>query len=163
MSNARRSATYALFFVSGAAGLVYEVVWSRLLKDLFGITAYAVAAVLATFLGGLALGAWLLGRRVDRDPRPLRFYGYLELGVGAAALLGTVVLRVLEPLHHAAAVRWPPGSPILLLVRVAIASLVVLPPTLLMGATLPAITRDVVARLGKVGTELGGLYALNTA
>src|SRR5438477_2785712 len=104
MSNARRSATYALFFVSGAAGLVYEVVWSRLLKDLFGVTAYAVAAVLATFLGGLALGAWLLGRRVDRHRWPLRFYGLLEMGVGAAALLGSVVLRAVEPLHQAAAV-----------------------------------------------------------
>src|SRR6266849_6286120 len=103
MSNSRRIATYALFFASGGAGLVYEVVWSRLLRDVFGITAYAVAAVLATFLGGLALGAWLLGRQVDRTP------------------------------------------------------------TVLMGATLPAITRDVVARLGKVGTEVSALYALNTA
>jgi spermidine synthase len=163
MGDARRRATYALFFVSGAAGLVYEVVWSRLLKDLFGVTAYAVAAVLATFLGGLALGAWLLGRRIDRHPWPLRFYGYLEIGVGSAALLGTVALRLFEPLHQAAAVRLSPGSPLLLLVRVAIASVVVLPATLLMGATLPAITRDVVARMGKVGRDLSGLYALNTA
>ncbi len=163
MSNSRRIATYALFFASGGAGLVYEVVWSRLLRDVFGITAYAVAAVLATFLGGLALGAWLLGRQVDRTPRPLRLYGFMEIGVGVAALLGTLVLPAIEPLNDAAAARWPPGSPILLLVRVLIASLVVLPPTVLMGATLPAITRDVVARLGKVGTEVSALYALNTA
>ncbi|HWE24223.1 MAG TPA: fused MFS/spermidine synthase, partial [Myxococcales bacterium] len=134
-----------------------------LLKDLFGITAYAVAVVLATFLGGLALGAWFLGRRVDCEPKPLRFYGLLEIGVGAAALVGTFVLRILEPIHQAAAVRWPPRSPTLFLIRVAIASLVVVPPTLLMGATLPAITRDIVARVGKVGRELSVLYALNTA
>lgn len=163
MGEARRRATYALFFVSGAAGLVYEVVWSRLLKDLFGVTAYALAAVLATFLGGLALGAWLLGRRVDRHPLPLRFYGFLEIGVGAAALMGALVLRLVEPIHQAVAMRLSPGSPILLLVRVAIASAVVLPPTLLMGATLPAITRDFVARMGSVGRDLSGLYALNTA
>jgi spermidine synthase len=163
MGNAGRRAIYTLFFVSGAAGLVYEVVWSRLLKDVFGVTAYAVAAVLATFLGGLALGAWLLGRRVDLDPRPLRFYGFVEIGVGVLALLGTFVLRALEPFHLSAAARLSPGSPILLLARLAIASLVVLPPTVLMGATLPAITRDVVARMGKVGRDLSALYALNTA
>src|SRR5215813_3723204 len=56
----RLRAISALFFASGAAGLVYEVVWSRLLKELFGVTAYAVAAVLATYLAGLALGGWLL-------------------------------------------------------------------------------------------------------
>ena len=80
--SARVRAIRSLFFVSGAAGLIYEVVWSRLLKDLFGITAYAVAAVLATYLGGLALGGWLLSGRADREPNPLRLYALLELAIG---------------------------------------------------------------------------------
>jgi len=160
---ARLRMIYGLFLVSGAAGLVYEVVWSRLLKDVFGVTAYAVAAVLATYLGGLALGGWLLGSRADRQPNPLRFYGILELGIGAAALLGTLLLRFLEPFHDAAAVRLAPGSPALLLIRVLLASLVVVPPTFLMGATLPAMTRAFVARAESVGRELSLLYALNTA
>ena len=75
--SARGSGIYLLFFLSGAAGLVYEVVWSRLLKDVFGVTAHAVAAVLATFLGGLALGSWALGRYADR-------YDRLADGVAAA-------------------------------------------------------------------------------
>ena len=162
-SAARRRIACGLFLVSGGTGLVYEVVWSRLLKDVFGVTAYAVAAVLAAYLAGLALGAWLLGKRADREPDPLRFYGILELGVAATALLGTLVLRVLDPLHQAAALRLSPGSPALLFLRVLLASLVVLPPTVLMGATLPAMTRAFVDRAGNVGRELSLLYALNTA
>src|SRR6267154_4012212 len=100
---ARLRMIYGLFLVSGSAVLVYEVVWSRLLKEVFGITAYAVAAVLATYLAGLALGGWLLGGRADRQTRPLRFYGLLELGIGATALLGSALLPFLEPLHQAAA------------------------------------------------------------
>lgn len=159
----RLRATSGLFLASGAAGLVYEVVWARLFKEVFGVTAYAVAAVLATYLAGLALGGWLLGGRADRASKPLRFYGLLELGIGATALVGTLILRVLEPLHEAAAVRLAPGSPALLLIRVLLASLVVLPPTFLMGATLPAMTRVFVDRIGSVGRELGLLYSLNTA
>src|SRR6266478_5297697 len=133
----------------------------RAISGLF--LASGAAAVLATYLAGVALGGWLLGGRADRAPRPLRFYGLLELGIGATALIGTLVLRVLEPLHEAAALRLAPGSPALLLIRVLLASLVVLPPTFLMGATLPAMTRVFVDRIGSVGRELGLLYALNTA
>ena len=159
----RLRAVQALFVVSGAAGLIYEVVWSRLLKEIFGVTAYAVAAVLATYLAGLALGSWLLGRRADREPNPLRFYGFLELAVGATAVVGALLLRFLGPFHDAAALRLAPGSPVLLLVRLLLASLVVLPPTFLMGATLPAITRVFVGGLQTVSRDLGALYALNTA
>ncbi|TMA21449.1 MAG: tetratricopeptide repeat protein [Deltaproteobacteria bacterium] len=158
----RLRAIYGLFLVSGAAGLIYEVVWARLLKEVFGVTAYAVATVLAAYLGGLALGAWLLGSRVDRQTHPLRFYGFLELGIAATAFLGALLLRFLEPLHDAAAIRLSPGSPMLLLIRVLLASLVVLPPTFLMGGTLPAVTRAVVADLRNVGRDLSLLYALNT-
>src|SRR5258705_2895288 len=100
-SAARRRIACGLFLVSGGTGLVYEVVWSRLLKDVFGVTAYAVAAVLAAYLAGLALGAWLLGKRADREPDPLRVYGILELGVAPKAPFGTLGLGVLHPLHPA--------------------------------------------------------------
>ena len=161
-SSRLRVAIYGLFLVSGAAGLIYEVVWARLLKEVFGVTAYAVATVLATYLGGLALGAWLLGSRVDRETHPLRFYGFLELGIAATALFGALLLRFLDPLQDAAAIRLSPGSPMLLLIRVLLASVVVLPPTFLMGGTLPAVTRAVVADVGNVGRDLSLLYALNT-
>jgi spermidine synthase len=152
-----------LFFLSGAAGLVYQVVWSRLLQEVFGVSAHAVTAVLATYLGGLALGSWLLGPIVDRHSRPLRTYGFLELGVAATALLGTVAVHGVEPLHQWIALRLAPDSAALVAVRMVLASLVVLPPTVLMGGTLPAMSRAFVARSAGVGREIAFLYALNTA
>jgi spermidine synthase len=160
---ARRALTHAIFFLSGSAGLIYEVVWSRLLKEVFGVTAYAVAAVLATYLGGLALGAWALGGLVDRRARPLRFYGQLEICIGVLALLTAPLLRFFEPIDRFAATRLAPDSFLLIAIRLALASLVILPPTFVMGATLPAMTKAMVSRLGRLSRELAFLYALNTA
>src|ERR1700749_455630 len=100
---ARIALTHAIFFLSGSAGLIYEVVWSRLLKEVFGVTAHAVAAVLATYLGGLALGAWALGGKVDRRARPLRFYGQLEICIGLLALATAQLPRFFEPIDRLAA------------------------------------------------------------
>jgi spermidine synthase len=163
LKNRRLAAICALFFFSGAAGLVYEVVWSRLFKDVFGVTAYAVAAVLATYLGGLALGSWALGRAADRSSDPLRLYGLLEIGVAATALAGLQAIRLFDPLHAAAASRLAPGSPALACVRLVLASVVILPPTFLMGGTLPAMTKVFVERREAVGRQVSMLYALNTA
>lgn len=163
MRASRRILVCALFFCSGAAGLVYQVVWSRLLNELFGVTAHAVTAVLATFLGGLALGGWWLGRTADRRPDALRFYGWLELGIGATAVAGTWVIAAFDPVHVWFASRLPPDSMALVLVRALLASIVILPPTVLMGGTLPAITRVVVERMGELGRRLSLVYALNTA
>jgi len=159
----RLAALYLAFFLSGAAGLVYQVVWSRLLNQVFGVSAHAVTAVLAAFLGGLALGGWVLGRVADRVPDPLRLYGFLELGIGATALAGTWVVRSFAPLNAWFATRLAPDSIGLLCIRALLASAVVLPPTFLMGGTLPAITRAFVDRIGSLGRELPLLYALNTS
>ncbi|HWE25124.1 MAG TPA: fused MFS/spermidine synthase [Myxococcales bacterium] len=158
-----RRAIPALFFASGGAGLVYEVIWSRLLKDLFGVTAHAVAAVLASYLLGLALGSWLLGPAADRARNPLRVYGLLEIGVALSALATSFLLPHLEPIHAWAATRLAPDSAALAGIRLALAAAVVVPPTLLMGATLPAMTRASVKSVAELGREVGLLYAVNTA
>jgi spermidine synthase len=72
----------ACFFLSGATGLVYEVLWIRMLGLVFGHTVFAVTTVLTAFMAGLGLGSWIFGRTADRQPRPLRLYGLLEIGVG---------------------------------------------------------------------------------
>lgn len=152
----------ALFFCSGLVGLVYQVVWSRWLNEVFGVTVYAVTAVLITFLGGLALGGFVLGRVADRRKQPLAFFGALEVGVALAAVLGAWSISLLDPLHVSAARRFAPDSPLLLGARVLLAAIVIVPPTFLMGGTLPAMARVFTRRLGRLGRELSLLYAINT-
>ena len=85
-----------LFFASGALGLIYEVVWSRMMMHVFGSTAIAVGTVLAAFMSGLAVGAWLFGPIADRSRNPLRLYAFLEFGIALAALAGTANLIMLD-------------------------------------------------------------------
>src|SRR5574337_927369 len=70
------------FFLSGAAGLIYEVVWTRMLTQIFGNTTYAIATVLSAFMAGLALGSYLFGQIADRRKNDFLLYGILEAGVG---------------------------------------------------------------------------------
>lgn len=87
-----------VFFLSGATGLIYEVLWTRQLALIFGVTTYAVSTVLATYMGGLALGSYLVGRQVDRVRDPLRLYAVLEAGIGLYALLVPFLFAALRPL-----------------------------------------------------------------
>src|SRR5512138_2874851 len=94
---------YLLFFLSGAAALVYQVVWVRSLTLVFGGSHLAVTAVLSIFMGGLALGAYVVGRRVDREPRLLRLYGLLELGIAPSDLLFIALMKVYTSVYVAMA------------------------------------------------------------
>src|SRR6266699_6739990 len=92
-----------LFFLSGATGLVYELLWVRLLYQAFGSTIQSVTTVVAAYMGGLGLGAWLLGRRADRHPRPGALYGRLEIAIGVFGLVSPLVLALAHRLYVAAA------------------------------------------------------------
>src|SRR5438046_5781016 len=81
-----------LFFLSGATGLIYELLWVRVLYQSFGSTIQSVTTVVAAYMGGLGLGAWLFGRRVDRTPRPAVLYGWLEIAIGIFGTLSPLVL-----------------------------------------------------------------------
>src|SRR5258705_12692707 len=94
----RPALTYGvLFFLSGATGLIYELLWVRVLYQSFGSTIQSVTTVVAAYMGGLGLGAWLFGRRVDRTPRPAVVYGRREIAVGGFGLLPPPVLRLAHP------------------------------------------------------------------
>lgn len=152
----------ALFLVSGATGLVYEILWSRLLTThVFGTTVYAVSTVLAAFMCGTALGAFALGRRADRLALPLRMYALLEAGVGLYAFAFPILLKGVVVVFVAAA-RGKDLSPALVLLRFVLAFVVLLPPSILMGATLPALARHVTRSRDRLGRYVGGLYGLNT-
>ena len=155
---------FILFFLSGAAALVYEVAWTRSLGLVFGASHLAVTTVLAVYMGGQALGSALLGDRADRTDRPLRLYGLLEIGVGLSAVAFLALMKV-YPLLYAPLARVAAGDRLALTVlRVAFAVAATIVPTTLMGGTLPTLARFAAGRgaVG-VGRQLSFLYAVNTA
>src|SRR4029077_7260836 len=87
---------WVCFFFSGLSGLIYEVVWVRQFELVFGVSTYAVGAVLTAFMGGLCLGSWAGGRWADRTPNPLKTYGILELLIGLYALCFPAFFRLLN-------------------------------------------------------------------
>src|SRR5262244_886891 len=91
-----------LLFASGAAALVYQVLWVKQLSLVVGVDVYAVTTTIAGFFAGLALGGWLFGRSADRTERPLRLYAALELGVGVLGALATLALEHAAPVFVAA-------------------------------------------------------------
>lgn len=152
------------FVASGAAGLMYEVVWFRSLTYVFGATQLAVSTVLASFMGGLALGSWLLGAAADRMRRPLRVYAMLEVGIAIGGLSVPWLLRLVEPIGHMAYenIASSSGSAVLALIRFVCVVIVLLVPTTLMGATVPVMSRFLVSRGESLGLKVGSLYAANT-
>lgn len=153
---------YPLFFASGAAGLIYEVVWTRMLLYVFGAGLFAVCAVLAAFMAGLALGSWLLGRVSDRLARPLRLYAGLEAAIAAAGLLVPFILTRAGAADGWAYQAFGDNFAMLTVFRFLLAFLVMLVPTTLMGATLPVLSRFMVRQREHLGLHVGGLYAINT-
>src|SRR5256885_2875018 len=152
-----------LFFLSGATGLVYELLWVRILYQSFGSTIQSITTVVAAYMGGLGLGAWLLGRKADRHPRPAALYGWLEIAIGAFGLASPFVLSLAHRVYIGTAGTLALGGAASVALRFGLAALVLLVPTTLMGGTLPAMTRAFMGDdRGLLKRSLGGLYGLNT-
>jgi spermidine synthase len=155
------AALHLLFFASGATALVYEVLWMRRFTVLFGGTALAAAVTVAALFLGIAAGSAVAGRRAPRLRRPLAAFGWLEVMVGAGAVLATLVLdlyaRVLGAL--------PADAPaaLLLSAKLLLAFAATGPAAFAMGGTLPVLAEAAVARDGRLGASVGGLYAANLA
>lgn len=157
-----RRTLLVLFFLSGACGLVYEVVWMRMLTLVFGATAFAAAAILASFFAGLALGSFWFGRLIDRGHDPLRVYGLLEAGVGVFAFLMPALLAGVTEIYVLIAREVGLGWYAISLVRFALAFTVLLVPATLMGGTLPVVVKFFARRESRLGRDIGRLYAINT-
>lgn len=163
-------AVLAAFGLSGFVALCYEVIWSRVLALIIGSSVYAFSIMLTTFLIGLAAGASVASRVVDRIRRPVLVFAFLELGVGLASLAGAYLFNEL-PYLFVQLYRWiaDSGFALLLLARFIVASMVMIAPTLLLGALFPLVvriafgSRDGPARdRGYVGRTVGNAYAVNT-
>ena len=157
-----RIAVFALFFFSGVSGLIYEVVWTRLLTSILGNTIYAVSIVLSAFMAGLSIGSLAAGRFIDTRKDSLKIYAALELFIGIAGFGITVLLNQTGPVyvwvHHALA----DSGPAISAWRSLFAFLVLIVPTTLMGATLPVLSKFTSESDSKIGATVGMLYGLNT-
>ena len=141
---------------------MYEVVWVRSLSLIFGGTHLAVTTVLSVFMGGLALGSFLIGKRVDTIKNPLRFYGLLEIGIALFAGLFIILMKIYPDLY-VFLVRGKENSNFYLsFIRVLFAFVSLIAPTTLMGGTLPVLTRFVSKHPEKLATRLAFLYGFNT-
>src|SRR5262249_15159858 len=150
-------------FVSGCAGLVYEVMWTRSFGLVFGSTTRAASVVLAAFFLGMALGNWLGGRLASASrAAALRSYARIEAAVAGTALLVLVWLKLYHGVYPSLyrATLASPG--VLSALQLGLAALALGPPCIGMGATLPLMSRAVVANEAHLGRRLGFVYALNT-
>ncbi|MHC4738010.1 MAG: fused MFS/spermidine synthase [Planctomycetota bacterium] len=151
-----------IYFASGACSLIDEVVWVRLLKLTLGNTVYASSIVVSMFMGGLALGALIMGRYSDRVKEHLRLYALLETLVTISALLLPWALKLADNLYIWFYRTYDPTHGQLLIVQVIISAAILLVPSMIMGSTLPLLGRFVTALEKEAGHLVGKLYALNT-
>ncbi len=153
---------YLVFFFSGAAALIYEVIWVRYLSLIFGGSHLAVTTVLAVFMGGLALGSYKIGKKFSNYKNTLLLYGLLELGIAASALVFITLMRFYPAIYIPLARISDSSSVYLSCIRVVFAVIALILPTTLMGGTLPLLS-SFVARSGEgLGTRLSFLYGFNT-
>ena len=157
-----RLGVYLVFLLSGAAGLVYEVLWVRQLTWVFGISTYAIATVLAAFMAGLALGSFLFGRVALRVRRVLVLYGLLEIGIGIFGWLLPHAFAGLQRVYGGvyddlSATPW-----LFATLRALVLGLLLLVPTTLMGGTISVLAKFFKRSQATIGRDLGKLYAFNT-
>ncbi len=151
-------ALFLLFIGSGCAALIYEIVWFQLLQLVIGSSAISLGILLGTFMGGMCLGSLLLPRLIRQREHPLRVYAMLEAGIGVLGVLILVGMPLVGGIYTA----WAGEGMAGIIFRAIVAGVCLLPPTILMGATLPAISRWVRATPEGV-SWLGFFYGGNIA
>src|SRR5262245_34996940 len=149
---------FLLFVGSGCAALIYEIVWFQLLQLVIGSSSISLGILLGTFMGGMCVGSLLLPRLISARRHPMRVYAFLETGIG---VLGILILFGM-PLVGGVYMAWAGTGMASIILRAIAAGICLLPPTILMGATLPAISRWVKATPEGV-SWLGLFYSGNIA
>lgn len=155
-------AVASLFVFSGLAGLVYEVVFSKALALTFGSTALATHTVLATYMGGMAIGAVLGGMLAQRSRRPLVAYAVCELAIGACVMVTPQLFELVRDVYVMIAAGSPVDAAFLTPLRIGLGATVLLVPTILMGMTLPLLARFLSDRRETLGLSVATLYGANT-
>ncbi len=159
-----------VFVLSGAAGLIYESIWTRYLGLLVGHSAYAQVIVLVIFLGGMSAGATFASRRSARLAEPLLWYAVIELAVGVIGLFFHDLFRVASGFAYSTLFPALAGATLLVVAKWTLAALLILPQSVLLGATFPLMSAGLIRRLGRdpgdpsaaSGRVLGILYFANS-
>ena len=149
------------FVLSGATGLIYEVLWMRMLGLVFGATTLAVSTVLVAFMGGLALGSALAGRLGSRIQHPLRVYGFFEIGIALYALAVPLLFSLTDDAYVFIWQNFGGSFLVFSLLRFVLSSLVLLIPTTLMGATLPVLSAALLRSEAVANSAITRLYTRN--
>jgi len=150
-----------VFFASGVSALLYQIVWLKYLGLIFGNTVYAASTLIAVFLGGLGLGAFLFSRALTRV-RPLLAYACVEALIGTIGAFSPNLFAMLDRAYVAAFPGVHGSFASMTLLRIALSALFLLPPTVLMGGTLPLLVRWFTGERQGTGTAISALYAVNT-
>lgn len=172
---------YIFFFLSGMTGLIYEILWTRMLSLTFGHTVFAISSILSAFMGGLALGSYLIGRFVDKiSPGSksggfigkllnagsyspyVRIYGILQLFIGLYVLLTPSLINQVNKIYIGIMQNYSPGLYPLSVITFFLSVLVFIFPTVCMGATLPVICKFVVKSYREIMPKTARLYSINT-
>jgi predicted membrane-bound spermidine synthase/tetratricopeptide (TPR) repeat protein len=156
-----RGLVFLALFLSGLAGLMHEVVWAKLLANLTGSTAKSHAVVLSVFMGGLAIGAVIFGRRSDKRERPLMVYVWLEVLIGLYCLVLPILTKGAGSVYESLAAATFEQQNLKLVLRLVLALAVVALPAIMMGGTLPVLARYLVEEVAQTRKAVASLYALN--
>jgi spermidine synthase len=161
VSPRRAGAVLALFFLSGACDLVFEIAWGRALSLVFGVTAFAVSSVVASFLLGLAAGGLAVSRLPAAEEQPMVLFGWLHAGIGVSAVGTLLLLPAARAVYVSAGESLGAGALHTIVCLLTFALLAA--PTALMGATFPVASHIVATRPATIARDIGRLYAVGTA
>ncbi len=153
-----------LFILSGMCGLIYQVAWSKYLSLFIGSTAYSHMIVLASFMCGLAIGAYYWGKYVDKIKNQLKLYGFLEIAIGLYCLIYPFIIGVCEDIFIfiSTSTFIADNQTILLFLKFSISFITIIIPTFLMGGTLPILTKYFTSSLSEAGKSVATLYYVNS-
>ncbi|MBN2445001.1 MAG: fused MFS/spermidine synthase [Spirochaetales bacterium] len=158
-----RKTALLIFFMAGLSALIYEITWVRQAMLTFGVSVYAYSAVLMAYMGGMALGGYAIGKWADRTKHPGRLFAVLQVGLAVLGLAALPFLNGLTGLYSNLTRSLNLDNELVLtILRLGLALLPLTPPALFIGAAFPVMARIYARADGKVGGDLGGMYAVNT-
>ncbi len=159
----KRNIIILLLGVSGVTALFYEIIWIRPLSLVFGTTVYAVSTIIASFILGLAIGSWLAGKYSNRIKNPMKFFAFIQIGIGTYGVLLLPTFSYLPPIYLEIYHAVLPNQILFFIVQILLSILIISIPAILMGTTLPIMIKAYAKKLESIGYDVGKLDAANSA